>query len=91
MGCYDCGLSYTDDGFQDLIISNESWRRISPTGDDGGLLCPTCLIRALVKEGIRTEGAFMSGPIINVTSPTMQALRQIENLQELIKRRGDGR
>lgn len=80
--CCDCGLDYEDAGFQDLIVSNDVWRRISSKGDDGGLLCPTCLIRALVKAGIKTEGSFMSGPIISITQSTMMALRQIENLRE---------
>lgn len=84
--CYDCKLDYGDDGFQDLTVSNDVWRRISPTGDDGGLLCPTCLVRALVREGITTEGAFASGPIISVTRPTMMALRQAENLWEWVRR-----
>lgn len=84
--CYDCGLDYGDPGFQDLIVSNDVWRRISPTGDNGGLFCPTCLVRALSKAGIKTEGAFMSGPIINVTEATMEALRRVENLEERLSR-----
>ena len=84
--CYDCGLDYGDDGFHDLIVSNDVWRRISPTKDNGGLLCPTCLIRALVQAKITTEGAFMSGPIINVTEATMEALRRVENLEERLDR-----
>ena len=84
--CYDCGLYYGSKGFHDLIVSNDAWRRISPTGDNGGLLCPTCLVRALSKAGIKTEGAFMSGPIISVSCATMEALRRVENLEEKIKR-----
>ena len=61
--CYDCGLPYTDTGFQDLVISDDAWLKISPTGHDGGLLCPTCICRALSKAGIETTGVFTSGPL----------------------------
>lgn len=83
--CYDCHLEYTDPGFQDFLVSNDIWRRISPTGDDGGLLCSACMMRALVKAGVTTEGAFFSGPIISVTKPTMMAILQIENLWKALK------
>lgn len=84
--CDDCGLGYGDDGFHDFIVSNDVWRRISSTGDDGGLLCPTCLVRALVKAGIKTEGAFMSGPVISVSQATMYAMRVAENQKERLDR-----
>lgn len=61
--CYDCGLSYKDPGFADLVVPPEDWRKISPTGHEGGLLCPTCMVRAAVKAGLEDVGAtFTSGP-----------------------------
>ncbi len=80
--CHDCTRPYGDPGFPDLIIPNEAWRRISPTGDEGGLLCPSCICARLERAGIGCEGAFMSGPIESVSRPLMTALRQIENLRE---------
>lgn len=63
-GCYDCGRPYGDEhGFPDLVIPNEAWTRISPTGDGGGLLCPSCICKRLHDEGMRVEGRFMSGPL----------------------------
>lgn len=80
--CADCGLSYLDGGFQDLVIPNEAWRKISPTRDEGGLLCPTCLLRALDVAGIRCSGALMSGPVQSVSRDMMQVMRQVENIRE---------
>jgi hypothetical protein len=85
--CYDCSRPYEDGGFQDLIIPHWAWRQISPTGDDGGLLCPSCICARLTISGIQCEGAFMSGPIISVTSPTMNVLRRVENIELAIEGR----
>ena len=81
--CYGCGRPYGDEhGFPDLVVPTDVWRRISPTGNDGGLLCPSCICERLHKAGIRCEGAFMSGPIESVSRPLMEALRWVENLRE---------
>lgn len=62
--CADCGLPYSDDGFQDLVVENEAWAVIAPRPDGGGLLCPTCLVRRLVRVGFdRVSGSFRSGPL----------------------------
>ena len=79
--CHDCSRPYGDPGFPDLVIPNHAWRRISPTKDEAGLLCPSCICARLEIAGIRCEGAFMSGPIETVSRTLMQALRQIENLR----------
>lgn len=61
--CYDCGLPYNDLGFADLLVPTDVWKIISPTGNEGGLLCPTCLVRAAEKAGVENvRVAFMSGP-----------------------------
>lgn len=63
VGCYDCGLPYDDPGFADLVVPNDVWAAIGPTGHEGGLLCPTCLVRAAVKAGVdRVTAVFRSGP-----------------------------
>lgn len=82
MSCEDCGRQYGDEhGFPDLIIPYWAWKEISPSGDDGGLLCPSCMCKRLHDKGIRCEGAFMSGPIDSVSRPTLNALRRIENIE----------
>jgi hypothetical protein len=90
-GCYDCGRPYGDEhGFPDLIVPLEVWNRISPTGNSGGLLCPSCICKRLYDAGIRrVEAAFMSGPIISVSPQMMQVMRQVENIEEhLVGRAG---
>lgn len=85
--CHDCDRTYSSGGFPDLIIPFWAWKQISPSGDDGGLLCPSCICQRLHDAGISCEGAFMSGPIISVTNPTMNALRRIENIELAIEGR----
>ncbi len=82
VGCADCKRPYGGEhGFPDLIIPNDAWERISPTGNCGGLLCPSCICKRLHDAKITCEGAFMSGPIETVSRPTMYALRRTENLE----------
>lgn len=65
--CYDCGRKYGDEfGFPDLVIPNDDWDKISPSGDSGGLLCPSCICRRLEDAGIRTTGTFRSRPLVCV-------------------------
>lgn len=61
--CHDCDLPYSDPGFVDLVIPDDAFRQISPSGDESGLFCPTCLIRRLANAGITTTGTFRSGPL----------------------------
>lgn len=86
--CQDCKRPYgSENGFPDLIIPFWAWKEISPSGDDGGLLCPSCICKRLHDKAIRCEGAFMSGPITSVSSPTMYALRRVENIELAIEGR----
>jgi len=88
--CEDCARLYGDEhGFPDLIIPYSVWKEISPTGDDGGLLCPSCICRRLHAKGIKCEGSFMSGPIVSVSSATMSALRRVENIELAIEGRNN--
>lgn len=80
--CFDCKRPYADAGFADLIIPNDAWRRISPTGNEGGLLCPSCIVARLSISGITCEGALMSGPVRTVSRELMSTMRWVENLRE---------
>lgn len=61
--CYDCGLAYTDPGFPDLVVPHDVWAKISPTGDEGGLLCPSCMCRRAANLGLeKVPAVFRSGP-----------------------------
>lgn len=43
--CADCGALYGGPGWCDVVVPNDVWRIISPTGDEGGLLCFGCIAR----------------------------------------------
>lgn len=73
--CHDCDRPYGDEhGFPDLLIPHDIWRQISPTGDQGGLLCPSCICKRLHDAGIRCLGAFASGPINAIPYEEMSSL-----------------
>lgn len=88
--CYECHRPYGDEnGFPDLIIPYWAWKRISPTEDEGGLLCPSCICKRLYDAKIRCEGAFLSGPIMSVSSHAMELERRIENIELAIEGRNN--
>lgn len=62
--CLDCGRKYGNEyGFPDLVVPDDVWLKISPTGDEGGLLCPSCMCRRAVDAGLENILAvFRSGP-----------------------------
>jgi len=60
-GCYECGLDYQDPGWIEAIIPDKIWNEISPTGDQAGLLCITCISRRLVKKGYKRVPVWLSG------------------------------
>lgn len=57
VACYD------EFGFPALVVPNDVWKQSSPFGDEGGLLCPSCICRRLYDLGIKTTGVFLSGPL----------------------------
>ena len=80
--CEDCARPYGDaHGFPDLIIPFDTWKQISSSGDEAGLLCPSCICKRLYDKGLRCEGAFMSGPIRSVSETSMHLLRRVENIE----------
>jgi len=88
--CFDCKRPYGDEhGFPDLVIPFWAWKQISPDGDDGGLLCPSCICKRLHEAQISCEGAFASGPITSVSGPVMNLLRRVENIELAIQGRNN--
>lgn len=62
--CHDCERPYGDEhGFPDLVVPSDVWARISPTGNAGGLLCPSCICKRLHDFRINCEATFTSGPL----------------------------
>lgn len=62
--CVDCGRKYGDEyGFPDLVVPDDVWLKISSTGHEDRLLCPSCLCRRAWDAGITDVAAvFRSGP-----------------------------
>jgi len=60
-GCYECGLDYQDPGWIEAIIPDKIWNEISPTGDQAGLLCITCISRRLIKKGYKNVPVWLQG------------------------------
>lgn len=73
--CHLCRLLYGDEyGFPDLVIPDSAWAKISPTNSAGGLLCPNCINKRLVEEGINTVGCFTSGNLQSVDEATLKVV-----------------
>lgn len=64
VGCAGCGRPYGDvHGFPDMLIPDDVWRQISPDGDEGGLLCPSCICERVEALGLtNVPHVFTSGP-----------------------------
>jgi len=69
--CVDCGRHYGNEyGFPDLVLPNEVWAAISPRGDGGGMLCPSCICKRLADRGFEDVPAvFRSGPCCVLAHP----------------------
>lgn len=70
LACFDCGRRYGDEhGFCDLVIPNEVWSKLSPSGNEGGLLCPSCMVKRAHDAGVICPAVFMSGPFSACCQP----------------------
>ena len=81
--CYDCGLEYGSSSWADVVVSNDVWKRISPTGDGGGLLCFNCMVRRLEELGLRDVFCkITSGPFATERMSESEPIKcQIEQLK----------
>jgi len=61
VGCYDCGMPYGEDGWIEAIIPDALWREISPTHDDGGILCISCISKRLSRAGLQWVPVWLCG------------------------------
>lgn len=64
LSCYDCGRPYGDEhGFPDLVVPHDIWNaQLSPEGNEGGLLCPSCMCKRAHDAEVSCEAFFTSGP-----------------------------
>jgi hypothetical protein len=61
VACHDCGLAYGSEGWIECIVPNGVWREISPTHDEGGILCITCIARRLKRAGSSSVPVMLCG------------------------------
>ncbi len=61
--CARCMCPYGAFGFHDMIVPDDVWAQISPSGNEGGLLCPTCILAAMDDLKLKEVPVwFASGP-----------------------------
>jgi len=61
MPCYDCGRPYGEDDWIEAIIPDEIWNAISPTGNQGGILCIGCMAKRLKQAGFYNVPVWLCG------------------------------
>lgn len=87
LNCADCNEPYGSARFPDLIIETWAWVKISPTGDEGGLLCPNCICERLHIEGIYCRGVFTSGQLALIDDePTWLLKERLLRLEQRIEK-----
>lgn len=58
--CHDCGLQYTDPRWDDFVVSDETWAKLTEA-DNARLLCVCCMISRAKAMRIEARGEFRSG------------------------------
>lgn len=76
--CHDCGLKYSSTAWVDVIVPDTLWKLISPTGDEGGLLCFNCMNKKFIALNLRNVPYLItSGPfcfmVRDITGKTTEA------------------
>ncbi len=59
--CYDCGSPHGDARWIETNLPNDTWAQISPTGDEGGLLCIACISARCRKIGLEDVAVMLCG------------------------------
>lgn len=82
-GCYDCGLEYGGIGWIEAVIPDNIWNKISPTGDQGGILCIICIAKRLEEKGLKDIPIWLCGmeplkAIMGDPADNMDLLRNYE-------------
>jgi hypothetical protein len=62
--CMGCGTPY-DDTWVECVVSDIVWQQISPTKNEGGLLCICCIAKQVVNLGLgSTVIRITGGPLV---------------------------
>ena len=59
--CYDCGMEYGGDNWIEAIIPDHIWYEISPTGDEGGILCISCIAKRVKEKDFMDVPVWLRG------------------------------
>jgi hypothetical protein len=70
LACHDCGLHYAGDHWVEAVVPHEVWSaHLSPTGNQGGILCINCMAKRAVDKCLShipvklTAGPFCADPV----------------------------
>lgn len=80
-GCYDCGLAYGEFGWIEAIIPDKVWNEISPTNDEGGILCISCISKRLAEKGYKDIPVWLCGtePLKAIAGDPSDSLHILQN------------
>lgn len=83
--CADCREPYGSPSFPDLVIADWAWKKIAPTSDGNGLLCPGCLLARLTNAGIECSGKFTSGPLASAPAVVPEDEAMVDIVSRLLQ------
>jgi hypothetical protein len=70
LSCFDCGAAYGDPSWIEAVVPHRIWNdHLSPTGNEGGILCIVCMARRAGRAGLSgvpvtlTAGPFIASAI----------------------------
>lgn len=61
INCYSCGKSYGSPCWIECVVPDDVWAQISPTGDEGGILCVQCIANRLNALDLRSTCKLTAG------------------------------
>jgi len=81
VGCYDCGLEYGGDAWIEAVIPDKVWEVISPSHNQGGILCISCIARRLTEYGFKNIPIWLCGtePLMTQTGGPDEKLEMLRN------------
>ena len=64
--CHDCGEVYGSDAWIEAVVPGDIWNEhLSPTGNEGGILCIKCMAKRAVAAGLsRIPIKLTAGPFV---------------------------
>lgn len=68
-----------------LPLNDRGTARISPTGCEGGLLCPSCLCKRAHEAGVECRATWGSGPFCEPPSPDVREAARDDRVRRLVR------